>query len=192
MNAPINVEVKRILSKRPVARTAFQRIHVKNLKESCQLLGLVVNCSGKRQPSEPIKADYADALVNYVRAYFSGCLPYWAHIQGNSTTRISEDGEDISQAMDVDCKEEIVSQEAVQQTKVIRIRLYKQPRDWNAVCEINFCCGSNGEVNLEEVGKELGIEEPCRVCFYIQGISSQLNRNVSDNRPQKLQTFLSV
>jgi hypothetical protein len=73
MNAPLNDEVQRILGKRPVARTAFQRIRVEVLKESCQLLGLVVGCSGKRKT---VKSDYAEALVNYVSHYFSGCLPY--------------------------------------------------------------------------------------------------------------------
>jgi hypothetical protein len=177
MNAPISVEVKRILGKRPVARTAFQRIRVEILKESCQLLGLVVKCSGKRQPNEPIKGDYAEALVNYVSADFGGCFPTERISQGNRTTTIDENGgEDMSEAMDVDTKEEIVPQEAVQHTKVIQIRLYRQPRDWNAVREMDFCCGPNGEINLENVGKEFGFEEACRVCSYIQGISRQLKK----------------
>lgn len=74
--------------------------------------------------------------------------------------------------------------------KVVRIRLYRQPRDWNAVCELNFCCGTNGEVNLDELGKELGIEEACRVCSYLDG-RIQLTL-APDNRPKNLQAILSV
>jgi hypothetical protein len=102
--------------------------------------------------------------------------------QGNSTTRIDGNGvENISEAMDVDHKEEMILREAVQQTKVIRICLYRQPRDWNAVREMDFCCRPNGEVDLEKLGRELGIEEACRVRSYIRGMSTQLNRNASDN-----------
>ena len=75
MNIPdINIEVMRMLQKKPVARTAFQRIHVGVLNESCQTLNLVVTCSGKRRPNESIKCDYEKALVNYVITDLCDCL----------------------------------------------------------------------------------------------------------------------
>jgi hypothetical protein len=179
----INVEVKKILGKRPVARTAFQHIHVGVLKESCQLLDLAVSCSGKRV-KKSIKCDYTEALVNYVGNHLPWAIvTRLSHIsQGNSKADASigeKMGVDIPDLMDMDvdvdatcAREEAISQGSIPQTKVVRIRLYKQPRDWNAVCELNFCCETNGEVNLDKVGKELGIEEACRVCSYLEWYNS--------------------
>jgi hypothetical protein len=68
----ISAEVKKILGKKPIAKTAFQHVHVGVLKECCELLHLAVTCSGKRPPNTAIKRDYTEALVNYV----SGGLPW--------------------------------------------------------------------------------------------------------------------
>ena len=54
-----------------------------------------------------------------------------------------------------------------QNNKFVRIRLYRQPRDWDAICELKFCCGPDGEVNLDRMSKELGVERICRVRFYL-------------------------
>ena len=77
--------------------------------------------------------------------------------------------------MDVDTNGEIIPRDIVgtkEHTTVVRIRLYRQPRDWSAVREMDFCCGPNGEVDLEKVRKEFGIEEACRVRSYIRHINS--------------------
>jgi len=64
-NPDFNVNVKTILQKRPVAKTAFQRIHVGVLKQCCELLELEVARGGKRNAS--IKRHFEEALLKYVR-----------------------------------------------------------------------------------------------------------------------------
>ena len=50
---------------------------------------------------------------------------------------------------------------------VIEIKLYKSPRDWKAIREIEFCCSSDGSVNLIEVAIKLGINGKCRVSMFM-------------------------
>jgi hypothetical protein len=77
--------------------------------------------------------------------------------------------------VDASCAEEIAPQKNIQRTKVIRIRLYEQPRAWSAIRESNFSCGISGELDLEKVGKELGLEGACRMRSrpILQGITQR-------------------
>lgn len=67
------------------------------------------------------------------------------------------------------------------QLKIVKIRLYRQPRDWVAVHELNFCCEPNGAVNLEKVRHEFGVEGKCRVCPRFLWIQPHLISHTLDN-----------
>jgi len=48
--------------------------------------------------------------------------------------------------------------------RTIKIGLFRAPRDWTAVHELDFRCETDGRINLEKVKREFGVEGICRVC----------------------------
>jgi hypothetical protein len=48
-------------------------------------------------------------------------------------------------------------------TKVVVVRLYKNRLDWDYIREARVSCDIYGGLDLEEVRKQLGIQEKCRV-----------------------------
>lgn len=50
-------------------------------------------------------------------------------------------------------------------TKVVVVRLYKSRLDWDYVREARVSCDIYGRLDLEEVRKQLGVQEKCRVSW---------------------------
>jgi len=48
-------------------------------------------------------------------------------------------------------------------TKVVVVRLYKNRLDWDYIREARVSCDIYGGLDLEEVRKQLGIQEKCRL-----------------------------
>jgi len=73
------------------------------------------------------------------------------------------------EAVGIETPEEDVHMEDVR-GKMVKIQLYRKPRDWVAIKEVTFFCESDGTISLEKIKWEFGIEGVYRVrAYFLEG-----------------------
>ena len=92
------------------------------------------------------------------------------HVGANGDTVMDVSGVTDMGVIDTEAKPQDVCMKDVQLRKV-KIWVYKNPRDWNAIHELMFRCEPDGGINFENLKQELGLEGICRVrCHFLEHI----------------------